>query len=121
MSAVEDHEIAGLGFTNKDKSSEITKFALEHLSSDAENKVIQNSDFAKDDIYWVTGLEILDALVVKRFCYSTELRNIVSNLKNRMYLSRISLKRQGRKEITDMVKSEVSYMGMMPQMKEQLK
>ena len=121
MGVMSEHELAGLGFANKDSKSDITKFALEHLGSEAENKVIQNTEFGKEDIYWVTALEILDSLIIRRYCFDVEKRNIVRNLKNRFYLSRISLGRQGRKEITEILKNEVNFMGMMPNTNQELK
>lgn len=75
--------------------------ALDILFSNNENYIIQTSDFSDQDIRMSTALEIIDLLVMERFCFDAKHKLAFRELKKRIYMMKVSKGRMGRTEIFD--------------------
>lgn len=107
MVLVNDGSLGELGGHDPSRiKAEVTKEILNNLFSDDSSKIIQNTDFKRHELPSIFGLEIINHVLIKRFCFDKFLRDNFQNLINRTYQARVSIDRQGRKELGEMLKQE---------------
>lgn len=106
----------GMGGNPDDDKARLNRELLEHIRSKNSKDVMQNSDLSKNDMYSMMALEILDSVIGSKFITNKNQRNFIREAIDRLYLVRVSLNRQGRKEMFDSMRNETNYM-MMNEMK----
>jgi len=93
------------------KRDEIIKVALDFVTSNDPNKVIQSTDFDKKDMTWVVPLELINGFVIQEFC-DVDNCNRFQNVLNKLYQARVSIGRKGRTEVFDSIKNEQNFYAM---------
>lgn len=123
MSLANDDELGSLHMAGgKTEKDDITKQALKVLWSNEPSKIIQSTEFEKQDLVWVTALELVNHFVIKPFCFDRKKRDNFQEIINRIYQSRVSLDRKGRTELFESMKAEQNIFSMFDNMKrEQLR
>jgi len=107
MSKIDENVLSDLQVYDENKvHAQITKEIIKNLFSDEDTKIIQNTEFDKSEMPGIFALELINHFLVKRFCYDKFLRDNFQSAINKLYLSRVSLKRQGRTEMFDSIKTE---------------
>jgi len=86
--------------------AEVTKEIIKNVFSDDSRKIIQNTEFKRDELPHVFALELVDHFVIKRFCGKKHLRDNFRSAIDMMYQARVSIERKGRIELLDTLKNE---------------
>jgi len=93
----------------EDASAKLNKEVLNHLFTQDRDKLLMITDFAPDDLIWVTGFQAELRFMVDDFITSKRLRNKCYKFMEDIYKMRISQKRLGRTELFDALKSQNIY------------
>lgn len=108
----------GFNFLGGDRQiNELMKEGIQVLFSEDSKNIVQSTELEKSDIFWSSGLEILYHLVIEPYCYDRYKVEHIRNVIDRLYQIRVSLKREGRKEIFNAMKQEQQFNTMLEMQK----
>lgn len=107
MGLIEEGSLGDLGGVSEAQiKADVTKEIVKNIFSDDDAKIIQNTQFDRAEMPGVFALELVNHFLIKRFCHDKFLRTNFQEAINRLYQSRVSLDRQGRKELLESLKTE---------------
>lgn len=101
--------------------AELTKELMRHVFSEESSKIIQNTQIKEHELPTVYALEMMNHFLLKRFCMDKFLRQNFQAFIDRFYQARVSLDRQGRKELFDALKTESIGLSLGLQQNEEIK
>lgn len=86
--------------------AEMGKEILNNLFSDESGKIVQNTEFKRHELPAIFALELVNHVLIKGHCHDKFLRDNFQAMIDKNYQVRVSLDRQGRAELKDMLKQE---------------